>query len=123
MDAEDERDRSVLLGRAIEAAKANRARIDGSIASIEQLIAKHEIVYWVWPNTTPGRGGYELMAIKGAGLVRGIVARGETHCASATGILCDNYEQVVTIQRALRARKERLSIIARRDGDGSGFAA
>jgi hypothetical protein len=123
MDAENERERSVLLGRAIEAAKANRARIDGSIAPIEQLIAKYEVVYLVWPNTTPGRGGYELMAIKGAGLVRGIVAKGQTHCAGVTGILCDSYEHAAAIRQALGARKERLSIVAGRNAGGPDFAA
>jgi hypothetical protein len=123
MDSEDERERGVLLGRAIKAAKANRARIDGSIAVIEQLIAQYEIVYLTWPCTTPGRGGHELMAIKGAGAVRGVIARGQTHCASVTGIPCDSYEQAAAIQRALRARKERLVLVARRSDDGPDFAA
>jgi hypothetical protein len=123
MDDEDKRDRDVLLGRAIEAAKANRARFDGSIAAVERLIAQYEIVYLTWPCTTPGRGGYDLMAIKGAGLVRGTIARGETHCVSVTGIPCDSYEQASAIQQALRARKERLTLVARRDDDGRNFAA
>jgi hypothetical protein len=128
MDDEDRRELGVLQGRAIEAAKANRARIDGSITAIERLFAQHEIVYLVWPCTTPGRGGYELMAVKGAGLVRGVIAKGQTHCASVTGIPCDNYEQAAAIQRALRARGERLVLVAnetmtaptsRLDDDGS----
>jgi hypothetical protein len=117
MDDEDKRERGVLLGRAIEAAEANRARIDGSIASIERLITECDVVYLVWPDTTPGRGrGHELIAIKGAGLVRGIITRGETFRASVTGIPCDSYEQAVAIQQALGARKERLSNVARRWG-------